>query len=136
MLTQNQKTCQERKNMIKYKKINLINKGCARNTSKITCLTCVAGEGEIVPIIKAAKKAMRSSQRKQIENLAQRIKLKKAIKNTNSKNLAEVLSLIDKATKNGLIHKNKAARIKSRLSKIETTKPKKIEQKPRKKIKK
>jgi len=70
-----------------------------------------------MPITKSVKKALRSSKNKAKRNLAIKNKLKKQIKNVNEKNYSEIISFIDKAAKINFIHKNKAARIKSRLSK-------------------
>ncbi len=69
-----------------------------------------------MPITKSAKKSLRSSRAKQARNQSLKktleINLKKVTKETTSK----VVSLVDKASKRGLIHKNKASRVKSQLS--------------------
>lgn len=70
-----------------------------------------------MPIIKSAKKALRSSEKKRLANEKFKKELKEVIKKTNSKNLHLAYSKIDRAVKNNLMHKNKAARIKSRLTK-------------------
>jgi small subunit ribosomal protein S20 len=70
-----------------------------------------------VPISKSAKKSLRSSETKAKRNLVLKAKLKTAIKKTTSENLSSVYSTIDKSAKRGLIHKNKAARLKSKLAK-------------------
>lgn len=74
-----------------------------------------------MPITKSAKKALRVSERKRkINSKAKRI-LKKALDEFEKRLTPESLSLasseIDKAVKKNLIHKNKAARIKSKLEK-------------------
>jgi len=70
-----------------------------------------------MPIKKAAKKAQRSSLRKNELNIKFKKELKVALKNVTSKNLNNAYKLVDKAGKKNLIHKNKAARIKSQIAK-------------------
>ncbi|MCX6811901.1 MAG: 30S ribosomal protein S20 [Candidatus Berkelbacteria bacterium] len=100
-----------------------------------------------MPIIKSAKKKVRVSKR----NLAQNLKYKEAMKKAiaayykekpakggsasggkKEKKLSAAFSAIDKAAKINLIHKNKAARLKSDLIKN----PEKKVTKKRKRIKK
>lgn len=76
-----------------------------------------------MPKIKAAKKALRSSLKKGEHNLElkERYKLiaKKVTKATGKaqeKLISEYFSALDKAAKKHVIHKNKAARLKSRIS--------------------
>lgn len=79
-----------------------------------------------MPILKNAKKALRVSQRKTEVN--QRVKsrmrtMTKAVKtNPTPENLKNLFSAIDKALKNNLVHKNKAARVKSQMSKLVSAK--------------
>jgi len=71
-----------------------------------------------MPITKSAIKALRQSQKKRVRNLAKKKALKTAVKKTKTaKDLAKAQSQIDKIAKSGYIHKNKAARLKSRLAK-------------------
>lgn len=70
-----------------------------------------------MPITKSAKKSLRVSLRQRAQNLKVEKKLKQALKKADAKNVNEVISLIDKAAKTNLIHRNKAARLKSRLNK-------------------
>ena len=70
-----------------------------------------------MPITKSAKKSLRASERKREMNRRQAIELEKALKQANANNINEVIAKIDKAAKTGLIHPNKAARLKSRLTK-------------------
>ena len=70
-----------------------------------------------MPITKSAKKSLRASEKKRERNQTQEIELEKALKKVSASNINEVVSKIDKAAKTGLIHKNKAARLKSRLTK-------------------
>ena len=75
-----------------------------------------------MPIIKSAKKALRRDQRRAIVNkrIKEKIKeaLKKARKTPTKKALTLAFSALDKAAKKKVIHKNKAARLKSRLVKL------------------
>ncbi len=74
-----------------------------------------------MPIIKSAKKKLRQDKKRQIENKKVRELLKKTIKeagkNVTDKTVREAFSIIDKSAKIHLIHKNKAAHLKSALSK-------------------
>jgi len=70
-----------------------------------------------MPILKSAKKAMRVSRKKQERNTNQKKALYDAIRSASEKDINKVNSLIDKAAKKNIIHKNKAARLKSRLAK-------------------
>lgn len=75
-----------------------------------------------MPITKSARKKMRQDKKRREVRKKKMALLKKTIsdikKTKDKKSLAKVMSLIDKAAKIHLIHKNKAARIKSRLTKI------------------
>jgi small subunit ribosomal protein S20 len=83
-----------------------------------------------VPRIKSAKKAMRQSRRHAIVNRAQRSALRTALKRVRSATTkdeatnayASAVRLLDRAARKGLIHKNNAARNKSRLAKFVKTK--------------
>jgi len=74
-----------------------------------------------MPIIKSAKKKNRRDKRKRSINLQKKITLKKAVKTAretaSSANLLTAQKTLDKAVKQGLIHQNKANRLKSRLAK-------------------
>ena len=73
----------------------------------------------------SAEKRIRSSRTRREQNRYQRKTVRNAVKNLRatdnseeaSKALPEVVSKIDKLAKKGAIHKNKAARSKSRLIK-------------------
>ncbi len=80
-----------------------------------------------MPIIKAAIKHLRQSEKRRKVNRLAKDRLKESIKemiklakakkfDEFKKRLPEVVSLIDKAAKNNLIHKNNAAHKKSRLA--------------------
>lgn len=64
---------------------------------------------------------MRSDIRKRATNLKQRVSVKKAVKsartNLTPETLRSVQKALDKAVKTHVIHRNKAARLKSRLAK-------------------
>jgi small subunit ribosomal protein S20 len=74
-----------------------------------------------MPIIKSAIKKMRQDKARTKVNQLKRAQLKKVLKTTSSKltkeSLGQAFSALDKATKTGLIHKNKAARQKATLAK-------------------
>lgn len=70
-----------------------------------------------MPITKSAKKSLKVSRTKTKQNVINTAKLEKAIRTVTKENVNSVISLIDKAAKTGLIHQNKAARIKSSLVK-------------------
>lgn len=70
-----------------------------------------------MPITKSAKKSLRVSQTKRAQNHINKVALEKALRKTDAENVNKTVSLIDKAAKTGLMHKNKAARLKSQLAK-------------------
>lgn len=70
-----------------------------------------------MPITKSAKKSLRVSRTKKTLNDQKRVALDKALKKVDAKSVNATISLIDKAAKTGLMHKNKAARMKSQLTK-------------------
>lgn len=73
-----------------------------------------------MPIIKSAKKKLRQDKKRQARNLIVKKKYKEALKvaqkKPTKKNLKQAFSIIDKAAKKGIIHKNKAARLKAKLA--------------------
>lgn len=75
-----------------------------------------------MPVTKTARRALRGSQKKQSVNKAIMASLEVAIrlakKSKSSVNVLKAISLADKAAKKHTIHKNKAARLKSQLSKL------------------
>ena len=75
-----------------------------------------------MPVTKTAKRALRNSRRKRTRNIniLKNIDILKRIfkKNPSAKSFGRLVSEVDKATKKNLIHKNKASRIKSRLSRL------------------
>lgn len=75
-----------------------------------------------MPNIASAKKNMRKSRAAAIRNRAQRSALRTALKHASSGGNPEdklaAVKLLDRASRKGLIHKNAAARHKSRLAKV------------------
>jgi small subunit ribosomal protein S20 len=75
-----------------------------------------------MPIIKQAIKKLASDKKRQQRNdrVRKNIQslLKKARKKPTQKAVTSVFSALDKASKRNIIHPNKAARLKSRLSKL------------------
>jgi small subunit ribosomal protein S20 len=74
-----------------------------------------------MPIIKSAHKRMRSSARKQVQNLKVKQAYKGAVKearaNKSDETVKKAYKALDKAAKQGVIHANKASRLKSRITK-------------------
>jgi len=75
-----------------------------------------------VPRIASAKKNMRKSRAAAVRNRAQRSALRTALKTAKSAEATPAqktvaTSLLDRSARKGLIHKNNAARQKSRLAK-------------------
>ncbi|MEK7401763.1 MAG: 30S ribosomal protein S20 [Gemmatimonadota bacterium] len=74
-----------------------------------------------MPNLAGAKKAMRKSRSAAIRNRAQRAELRTALKKAKTTGSSadarlEATVLLDRAARKGLIHKNAAARHKSRLA--------------------
>ncbi len=74
-----------------------------------------------MPVIKQAIKKVRQDKRKAAFNLLRRTAYKRAVKDflkhPTEAGLKGVFSAVDRAAKTNVIHRNKAARLKSRLSK-------------------
>ena len=75
-----------------------------------------------MPNIASAKKNMRKSRAASVRNRAQRSTLRTALKRasgggTTADDKLAAVKLLDRASRKGLIHKNAAARHKSRLAK-------------------
>jgi small subunit ribosomal protein S20 len=79
-----------------------------------------------VPNVKSAIKRARTSQVKRARNRRDRSRLRSAVKEVRQAtevkaaeaSLQQAASLLDRAARKGLIHPNKAARDKSRLSRV------------------
>lgn len=78
-----------------------------------------------MPVIKSAKKKLRQDKKRTLRNRALKTQvkdlLKKALKEKSATSLNAFFKATDKATKNHVLHKNKAARLKSRVSKLLTS---------------
>jgi small subunit ribosomal protein S20 len=90
--------------------------------SRIQQFFGVFWESVDVPKIDSAKKNMRKSRAANIRNRAQRANLRTVLKKAKGADASaeaklEATSLLDRAARKGLIHKNTAARHKSRMSK-------------------
>ncbi|MDQ2890547.1 MAG: 30S ribosomal protein S20 [Gemmatimonadota bacterium] len=75
-----------------------------------------------MPNIASAKKNMRKSRAAQVRNRAQRSTLRTALKKARAESstpeaMAVAVTLLDRAARKGLVHKNAAARKKSRMAK-------------------
>jgi small subunit ribosomal protein S20 len=81
-----------------------------------------------MPITKSAKKALRQSRKRRTRNIAKKTRIKTLKKEylklvsaqdiaKAKEKIAEFYKAVDKAAKTKVIHKNKAARLKSRLTK-------------------
>ena len=78
-----------------------------------------------MPRIKSAKKALRQSNSHNARNRAQRSALRTALKRVREAEgaaatlaYAQAVQLLDRAARKGLIHRNNAARHKSRLAAV------------------
>lgn len=78
-----------------------------------------------MPVIKSAIKKLRKDRKREAVNDEFRKNLQEAIKKAKTAKtptaLAAAYSMLDKAAKNHVIHKNKAARIKSSLARLAGT---------------
>jgi small subunit ribosomal protein S20 len=77
-----------------------------------------------VPNIRSSKKDMRKSRAARLRNRAQRSALRTALKHADSAEATaeerlNAVRLLDRAARKGLIHRNAAARRKSRLAKAQ-----------------
>ncbi|HKC05102.1 MAG TPA: 30S ribosomal protein S20 [Patescibacteria group bacterium] len=75
-----------------------------------------------MPVTKTAKRALRGSKNKETVNKIIVMKLEAAVrtakKGKSKEKVAKAISLADKAAKKNVIHKNKAARLKSQMSRL------------------
>lgn len=83
-----------------------------------------------MPILSSALKALRQTTRKTAMNRPVKSRAKSMVdamkKAPNFANLSKAFSAVDRAVKRHIIHKNKAARVKSQLSKLLTGVTKKV----------
>lgn len=72
-----------------------------------------------MPVTKTAKKALRVSERRRVINFRTRSKVKtfvdKMKATPTAENLASAFRAVDRAVKSNIMHRNKAARMKSKL---------------------
>lgn len=98
-----------------------------------------------MPVTKSAIKALRQQKKRTIRNAGIRAKMRTIIKTVKTgggaESLSDMYSTVDRAAKRGIIHPNKAARIKSRITKSVTgadqpavSAPVKAKAKPAKKV--
>ncbi len=76
-----------------------------------------------MPNIASAKKNMRKTRAATVRNRAQRSALRTALKKAKAptataEERADAVSLLDRAARKGLVHKNLASRHKSRMAKV------------------
>lgn len=75
-----------------------------------------------MPVIKSAKKKLKQDKKITRKNKALKALFKdavsRAVKKPTEGNITKAVKIIDKTAKKNIIHKNKAARTKSRLSKL------------------
>jgi len=94
-----------------------------------------------MPVIRSAKKKLRVDKRREFTNkkfkLSIELAIKKAEKTPSQKTIQAAFKSLDKGVKKKILHSNKAARIKSRLSKFISVKTEKTSKtRKTKKIKK
>ena len=84
-----------------------------------------------MPHSKQARKRMRQSEERRVQNKTARTRMKRAIKRAETPAgsdgaaaLAEAMKRIDKAAKSHAIHANAAARLKSRMARAAARAPK------------
>ncbi|KPL04645.1 MAG: hypothetical protein AMJ73_04005 [candidate division Zixibacteria bacterium SM1_73] len=87
-----------------------------------------------MPVHKSVKKRLRQSKKANIQNRSIKSEIKTFVKKVEAsldeKDLKETISLLDKAARKRVIHKNQAARIKSRLIKLVSQKASEVAQTP------
>jgi len=86
-----------------------------------------------LPVHKSAEKRLKQSKRANIRNRSIKSQIKTSVKkveaSSDEKDLKKVVSLLDKATRKKVIHKNVASRVKSRLTRLVNQKASGIAQK-------
>lgn len=85
-------------------------------------MASIFGTIRLMPITKSALKKVRSDRRRTSANDKMRLLFKRAVKQVKTKPSAKLLqsaySAVDRAAKKRLIHRNKAARLKSALARL------------------
>ena len=70
-----------------------------------------------MPLTTSAKKALRVSKRRRVVNLRRLRAMRDVVKRASAETLSAAYAVVDKALKGGVVHRNTAARKKSRLAK-------------------
>jgi ribosomal protein S20 len=75
-----------------------------------------------MPITQQASKKLRRDRKRALDNALKRLHVREAVKaarkSPSKKTLQKAYKVLDKASKNNLIHPHKSARLKSRLSRL------------------
>jgi small subunit ribosomal protein S20 len=75
-----------------------------------------------LPVHKSAEKRLKQSKRANIKNRSIKSQIKTSVKKVEAsldeKDLKKVFSLLDKASRKKVVHKNVASRVKSRLTRL------------------
>lgn len=71
-----------------------------------------------MPVTKSAQKKLRQDKKRKASNARIKIAYKTAVKKMTKSTAKKTVSSIDKAVKKKILHKNKAARLKARVSKL------------------
>lgn len=78
-----------------------------------------------MPVTKTARRALRGSKNKTVVNKliinTLEVAVRVAKKSKSAEKIRKAMSLADRAAKKSVIHKNKAARVKSQLSRLVST---------------
>lgn len=86
-----------------------------------------------MPVIRSARKKLKVDRKRQSANKKTQVfislVIKKAQRKPTLKSVRKAFSAIDKGVKKDILHKNKAARLKSRLSKLIKEKTKAVKSK-------
>ncbi len=92
-----------------------------------------------MPIIKSAKKKLRQDKKRTKQNQLVKRSVKETVlaykRKPTLSSLAKLFSKLDTAVKKNIFHANKAARLKSRLSKLLKPKSQSADNEPQKEIK-
>ena len=93
-----------------------------------------------MPVIKSAIKKLKQDKKREAQNDMLRASLRMSVRNAkkskSGKSVSKAMSIVDKAAKNNIIHKNKASRMKVTLSKLAKPSSLKSAVKPASKINK
>jgi len=95
---------------------------CGETKNRLIDFILISDYTRFMPVTKTAKRALRSSGRKALinKNIISRLEIavRQAKKTASKANILKAVSLTDRAAKKHTIHPNKAARIKSTLTKL------------------